>query len=314
MMENNIDKPVSIHALRVGCDFAQHCGGFVGQGFNPRTPCGVRLLNNVWIVLDNEFQSTHSVWGATLGVCGTHLRCGVSIHALRVGCDPWVAEITPLSTVSIHALRVGCDKKDENHYFRGFGFNPRTPCGVRRLLNCQGQKDYWFQSTHSVWGATFSGPLKATGAPSFNPRTPCGVRLTITPEEYYQKTVSIHALRVGCDLLKPIVNLTSSSFNPRTPCGVRPDLIHRVLAHQRFQSTHSVWGATGRGYLEQKVPRGFNPRTPCGVRRVRSDRLPGCTRFQSTHSVWGATGGNYALRAGCSVSIHALRVGCDPTV
>ena len=57
-------------------------------------------------------------------------------------------------------------------------------------------------------------------------------------------------------------------FNPRTPCGVR--LFDNTVATQagRFQSTHPVWGATGRNTVQVRVHNNFNPRTPCGVRHV----------------------------------------------
>ena len=56
-----------------------------------------------------------------------------------------------------------------------------------------------FQSTHPVWGATFTYVAHATVEGHFNPRTPCGVRPDV-------------AKALG----------SNGDFNPRTPCGVRP--------------------------------------------------------------------------------------------
>ena len=79
---------ISIHAPRVGCDLG---GGSISKMleqfqsthpvwgatelrpasalrifyFNPRTPCGVRLLPQELDTELLEFQSTHPVWGAT---------------------------------------------------------------------------------------------------------------------------------------------------------------------------------------------------------------------------------------------------------
>ena len=56
--------------------------------------------------------------------------------------------------ISIHAPRVGCDTP---MYFRtewNRNFNPRTPCGVRRLWMRRVRRACKFQSTHPVWGAT----------------------------------------------------------------------------------------------------------------------------------------------------------------
>ena len=123
---------VSIHALLAECD--DTCAGKNRQstGFNPRTPCGVRLalarLSDVGI----PFQSTHSLRSATQTEARTRTMLKVSIHAL-------LAE---------------CDAKSPPDFSRYAGFNPRTPCGVR--------PDYYgisfihdaFQSTHSLRSAT----------------------------------------------------------------------------------------------------------------------------------------------------------------
>ena len=81
----------------------------------------------------------------------------ISIHAPRVGCDLFGAEVNsqtfgfqsthpvwgatwpPASRVrhpaiSIHAPRVGCDHGRPRWASLFYHFNPRTPCGVRRSL------------------------------------------------------------------------------------------------------------------------------------------------------------------------------------
>ena len=81
-----------------------------------------------------QFQSTHPLRGAT-NVIVTGLRGrGISIHA-------------PLA---------GCDEKQMFVREKELYFNPRTPCGVRRLRQ--------LFDNHGI---------------DFNPRTPCGVRLII---------------------------------------------------------------------------------------------------------------------------------------
>ena len=99
--------------------------------FNPRTPCGVRHILPSFHPLPWLFQSTHPVWGATTAA----------------------AEQLPVLLISIHAPRVGCDKVMRRLSDIDTNFNPRTPCGVRLVLQlCQCLIKY------------------------FNPRTPCGVR------------------------------------------------------------------------------------------------------------------------------------------
>ena len=146
------------------------------------------------------------------------------------------------------------------------GFNPRTPCGVRRQRTFLFQTVTGFQSTHSLRSATFvaDNPMRTLEPVSihallaecdlqkwhdnppmvrFNPRTPCGVRLEPRP--------------------MPKVNL---GFNPRTPCGVRHAGFKRVADMRWFQSTHSLRSATVPALHHVLRTTGFNPRTPCGVR------------------------------------------------
>ena len=83
-----------------------------GQSFNPRTPCGVRHTPHLSHSQTGRFQSTHSLRSATVRKCSSLEAAMVSIHALLAECD-----------------LVGCRENS-----RMFGFNPRTPCGVRLRL------------------------------------------------------------------------------------------------------------------------------------------------------------------------------------
>ena len=103
------------------------------------------------------FQSTHPVWGATctfpfvkllkhVSIHAPRVGCDhadivvtatkqVSIHAPRVGCDVGKGQVLVLHQVSIHAPRVGCDLRASAAHRRIGRFNPRTPCGVRRVVH-----------------------------------------------------------------------------------------------------------------------------------------------------------------------------------
>ena len=130
-------------------------------------------------VVDQIFQSTHPVWGATvhdelvaLGFINFNPRtpCGVrrdsgadgkftvkiSIHAPRVGCDTLFCLGVGLLPVfqSTHPVW-GATETMVGTFWTMVDFNPRTPCGVR------------------LWAE----PLDLPGILNFNPRTPCGVRL-----------------------------------------------------------------------------------------------------------------------------------------
>ena len=145
---------ISIHAPRVGSDCFCVRIATEAFNFNPRSPCGERLLIDhqnffcflfqstlpVWGAtsrslidfLSAKFQSTLPVWGATKprGRLGQIIL--ISIHAPRVGSD-WDANVSILRPdISIHAPRVGSDGKGKQ----------------KGILQAE------FQSTLPVWGAT----------------------------------------------------------------------------------------------------------------------------------------------------------------
>ena len=123
---------ISIHALRAECD--GYCRYALRQcaNFNPRTPCGVRLIVYSFSIKFSTFQSTHSVRSATKAPavitkqrknfnprtpCGVRpfvatgflRRFEISIHALRAECDASVPTLNADFVISIHALRAECD-------------------------------------------------------------------------------------------------------------------------------------------------------------------------------------------------------------
>ena len=103
---------VSIHALLAECDHRRNICGPLLLGFNPRTPCGVRLDKTIDQLEGSGFQSTHSLRSATKHITLTNNDMDVSIHALLAECDRTI-----------------------NYSLMGTkGFNPRTPCGVRLYI------------------------------------------------------------------------------------------------------------------------------------------------------------------------------------
>ena len=107
---------VSIHALLAECDPDLAPAGQKRRGFNPRTPCGVRL---------ETVKSNNTV-------------LAVSIHALLAECDVETASLLVARRVSIHALLAECDPRLSSRENDFSSFNPRTPCGVRRRLPQRG--------------------------------------------------------------------------------------------------------------------------------------------------------------------------------
>ena len=148
---------ISIHAPLAGCDSFCGISNLIVINFNPRTPCGVRLMRPYMSLGIPAFQSTHPLRGATgettcMSRSWTDFNprtpCGVrrdfmfpslsviefqSTHPLR-GATSKTLQRSSNQRISIHAPLAGCD-------FSGFllrsvqsNFNPRTPCGVRLVV------------------------------------------------------------------------------------------------------------------------------------------------------------------------------------
>ena len=239
---------VSIHALLAECDCSDIYVCVIQHGFNPRTPCGVRLGGR----------------GRRRGRRGFNPRTPCGVRPMEQAKDEEV-----IRRVSIHALLAECDRLMLPGLANLSCFNPRTPCGVRPWTPCTVTGSTRFQSTHSLRSATVFFRLCLTpfrfqsthslrsATPSFhirlnllicfNPRTPCGVRLSLPqyqlqPPEKFQSThslrsatgqgvvghcqgpVSIHALLAECDR----------------------DILCKAESCNRFQSTHSLRSATER--------------------------------------------------------------------
>ena len=124
--------------------------------FNPRTPCGVRLMIGLYAGLRREISIHAPLAGCDIQ-CVEHRLQGsfISIHAPLAGCDGH-ASVSPPSCAlfqSTHPLR-GATVVSNINVHAAANFNPRTPCGVR----------------------PDKAAAEKAAAENFNPRTPCGVR------------------------------------------------------------------------------------------------------------------------------------------
>ena len=259
--------------------------------FNPRPPCGERLLNFHIVLLQNLFQSTLPVWGAT----------------------EVLTQYTGTDVISIHAPRVGSDFCYAKRLNLTRDFNPRSPCGERLpATNFRGGIRFYF-NPRSPCGERLPFVFPIHNFLYFNPRSPCGERPLAIQWCGVKLGISIHAPRVGSDTSCLTRSQPLYDFNPRSPCGERrrpgdsdragknisihaprvgsdQDFVIKAPAPAPFQSTLPVWGATRC------------PRHPSGKHRAISIHAPrvgsdnGSTgerntsgRFQSTLPVWGAT-------------------------
>ena len=83
----NIPTSISIHAFRVEGDERRILRTNRPQNFNPRLPCGRRPSVVAKPLPSLQFQSTPSVWKATVIVAILTLPQAISIHAFRVEGD-----------------------------------------------------------------------------------------------------------------------------------------------------------------------------------------------------------------------------------
>ena len=104
------------------------------SGFNPRAPCGARRFSMCTRFRSHVFQSTRPMRGAT--------------------CCRRRDLLVPV--VSIHAPHAGRDSYPRGSCRPSWSFNPRAPCGARRMNRAC-----------------------ASTSRSFNPRAPCGARLVV---------------------------------------------------------------------------------------------------------------------------------------
>ena len=205
------------------------------------------------------FQSTRPVRGAT--ICRAVDMDGwiVSIHAPRAGRDTVLPLLFSSQGVSIHAPRAGRDICVASSAFFASCFNPRAPCGARRIRRrrrlfavcfnprapCGARhggmgalyRSRSFQSTRPVRGATkyFETAKRRIEVSIHAPRA--GRDLSQS-EAVQLSSVSIHAPRAGRDTSPSTPTTASPCFNPRAPCGARRRRI-RYDAADRGVSIHA---------------------------------------------------------------------------
>ena len=166
-----------------------------GNGhFNPRAPCGARLLPFFLAISSYNFNP-RAPCGARLSDTKGHFACHSNFNP-RAPCgarQQGRKKEHKKEQISIHAPRAGRDNTQEGGFKSRRDFNPRAPCGARPT------KD-----------------VKAMGRLLyFNPRAPCGARPAERTGQRLNRLISIHAPRAGRDstLVLALVG--------RAPCGAR---------------------------------------------------------------------------------------------
>ena len=124
--------------------------------FNSRSPSGLRRLAVLAFSFVVVFQFTQPKRAATEYEFSLYPKYYVSIHAAQAGCDAHQQATRARRAVSIHAAQAGCDILTPNNYATTWGFNSRSPSGLRQA--------------HAEI---------ARANRSFNSRSPSGLRLDV---------------------------------------------------------------------------------------------------------------------------------------
>ena len=192
------------------------------------------------------FQSTLPLRGATRGCRIEHEVAKISIHAPLAGSDQSdivrdqfglqfqstlplrgatvaIARHVARRKISIHAPLAGSDRRTAASRRKSLcDFNPRSPCGERRLPGWIPLFPQKFQSTLPLRGATSCAAAGRRRKADFNPRSPCGERLPSVPHRAryppFQSTLPLRGATCNPLMSLPIILY----FNPRSPCGERP--------------------------------------------------------------------------------------------
>ncbi len=127
---------VSTHAPLAGSDATTPTWLSRASSFNPRSPCGERLRQPSRVQVDNGFQPTLPLRGATYGARVGARAPLVSTHAPLAGSDDDGATGYCLGDVSTHAPLAGSDHLPMFGHLNVPCFNPRSPCGERRARYC----------------------------------------------------------------------------------------------------------------------------------------------------------------------------------
>ena len=190
-------------------------------------------------------------------------------------------------------------------------FNPRTPCGVRRKFRQIHSIHNTFQSTHPLRGATGIGKSRASISVFQSTHPLRGATLT-SCYTLSVLSISIHAPLAGCDFRRFPRASAPANFNPRTPCGVRLERRIHPLRASGFQSTHPLRGATRRVKLLD-LDQQFQSTHPLrGATSLYRSGMLHLLIFQSTHPLRGATTDVVRGYISKGISIHAPLAGCDP--
>ena len=213
--------------------------------FNPRPPCGGRLLNSFSPSTYSLFQSTSPVWRTTGQFFNQVSSQTISIHVPRVEDDVNLFDFSVQRIkISIHVPRVEDDRRGFDWRGRRREFQSTSPVWRTTELRIHVIGKAGFQSTSPVWRTTFApGGWSVVG--EFQSTSPVWRTTVKRPVVFFVgRLISIHVPRVEDDLEMIREYGIPRNFNPRPPCGGRHGVCVFNDWAESFQSTSPVWRTT----------------------------------------------------------------------
>ena len=223
MVRERREKDISTHAPLAGRD--ESIGGSlaVQQDFNPRAPCGARRVNGKIANDGLTFQPTRPLRGATAWAFGSAIVPAFQPTRPLRGATPSIEIRLTDSEISTHAPLAGRDSLRSTLAKSDVNFNPRAPCGARRL--------FCFVSCRL--------------GSYFNPRAPCGARPALLLFVALGIYISTHAPLAGRDMNSPDPLRGHGEFQPTRPLrGATFGAVLHLAWHIIFQPTRPLRGAT----------------------------------------------------------------------
>ena len=193
--------------------------------------------------------------------------------------------------ISIHAPRMGSDRGQRRHRPHRPDFNPRSPDGERpRAPRCSTRTSRYF-NPRSPDGERRLRHRNTMVTEKFQSTLPGWGATRAVVRAVPKVAISIHAPRMGSD---------HDGVPDHVPSGL-------ISIHAPRMGSDPMRRGYGLGCWN------FNPRSPDGERRMLVPASSMVTVFQSTLPGWGATATAVGLRVPAGISIHAPRMGSDPS-
>ena len=247
--------------------------------------------------------------GATSPVSHTFRRKQISIHAPRVGRDGDLSQQGQDQLLFQSTRPVwGATSPQPGYARRTSYFNPRAPCGARRLAVYEAMAAQEI-SIHALRvGRDETSYASRCSTSNFNPRAPCGARRANPSRPHAARHFNPRA-PCGARLAEAEVYAWAEKFQSTRPVWGATNTDYSILDTAEFQSTRPVWGATMTAVYCLSFSLHFNPRAPCGARLRACTPNKVLTDFNPRAPHGGATRAFHPCPFLIVISIHAPRMG-----